>query len=170
MTTQKPTPSQYDTEALHLAAPAPEGREDDASPPLDEEQRDLDDLCERWVNWQRTRRFYGPAPTMGSVLGQLSGSSARPHKAGGPDAANSAELSAFHLAYASQPDDLHKRAFALHYLHRIKPVKVAAQALGISVRHFYRLLCEFRPRVYTASKSILQWNVAARDDLPHGKE
>ena len=146
-------PNQYDTEALRLAAPGP-ASDDDAPPELQGEQRDLDDLCERWVEWTRTRRLYGPAPSMGSVLGQLSGSNTRPLKAGGPDAINSAELAAFHLAYTGQPDALDKRVFALYYVYRVKPIKAAAAALGISREHFHRILAAFRSRVYIAAKGI----------------
>lgn len=64
--------TQYDTEALRLSAPGPAGQEDDAAPALSEEQRDLDDLCERWVAWTRSRRLYGPPPVMGSVLDRKS--------------------------------------------------------------------------------------------------
>ena len=144
---------QYDPEAISLAAPAPCGDDDD---PIErhEEQRDLDDLCERWVEWTRTRRLYAPIPTMGSVLGQLSGTNSRPIKAGGPDALNSSELAAFHLAYIGQPDALDKQVFALYYVYRVKPVKSAARALGISREHFHRILSAFRVRVYAAAKGI----------------
>ena len=50
-------PSQYDTEAQRLAAPGPASAEEDTAPALSEEQRDLDDLCERWVAWTRSRRL-----------------------------------------------------------------------------------------------------------------
>ncbi|CAN7168501.1 hypothetical protein LJR118_000282 [Acidovorax sp. LjRoot118] len=146
-------PNQYDTEALRLAAPGP-ASDDDTPPELQGEQRDLDDLCERWVEWTRTRRFYSPAPELRSVLGQLTGSSLRPLQAGGPDAPNSAELAAFHLAYIGQPDALDKRVFALYYVYRIKPIKSAAAALGISREHFHRVLAAFRSRVFRTSRDI----------------
>ncbi|MBD9395599.1 hypothetical protein [Acidovorax sp. ACV01] len=166
--TTKNRKDQYDTEALRLAAPGPIGRESDEMPALDEEQRDLDDLCERWVAWTRSRRLYGPPPQMGSILGQLSGTSSRPVQAGGPDAINSAELAAFHLAYTCQPDQLDKRVFALYYVHRVKPIKAAAGALGISTRHFYRLLETFRKTVHISAKALHEQNIQARDALPHG--
>lgn len=167
MTTPK-TNSQYDTEALRLAAPGPATRESEEAPPLDQEQRDLDDLCERWVAWTKSRRLYGPAPNMGSILGQLSGTTSRPVQAGGPDALNSAELAAFHLAYTCQPDHLEKRVFALYYVHRVKPIKAAAGALGISTRHFYRLLETFRKTVHASAEALHQQNIQAREALPHG--
>jgi len=147
-------PELYDPEALRLAATAPTP-DDDVDPEASDEQRDLDQLCERWVAWKATRRFYGPSPNMGSILGQLSGSRTRPLRTDGPNAACSAELAAFHLAYTCQPDALDKQVFDLYYVHRVAPVKVAASALKISRKHFYSVLGDFRKRLYCAAQSIL---------------
>lgn len=147
-------PDLYDPEALRLAATAP-APDDDVDPETSDEQRDLDQLCERWVAWKATRRFYGPSPNMGSILGQLSGTRTRPLRTDGPNAACSAELAAFHLAYTCQPDALDKQVFDLYYVHRVAPVKVAASALRISRKHFYSVLGDFRKRLYSASQSIL---------------
>jgi hypothetical protein len=147
-------PDLYDPEALRLAATAP-APDDDVDPEASDEQRDLDQLCERWVAWKATRRFYGPSPNMGSILGQLSGTRTRPLRTDGPNAACSAELAAFHLAYTCQPDALDKQVFDLYYVHRVAPVKVAASALRISRKHFYSVLGDFRKRLYSASQSIL---------------
>lgn len=161
--------TQYDTEALRLSAPGPASQEDDAAPALSEEQRDLDDLCERWVAWTRSRRLYGPPPVMGSVLGQLSGTSSRPLKAGGPDAISSAELAAFHVAYTCQPDALDKRVFALYYVHRVKPIKAAAAALQISRTHFYLVLSEFRKRLYAAAQSLQEQEQEKLSEMQHAR-
>lgn len=147
-------PDLYDPEALRLAATAP-APDDDVEPEASDEQRDLDQLCERWVAWKATRRFYGPSPNMGSILGQLSGTRTRPLRTDGPNAACSAELAAFHLAYTCQPDALDKQVFDLYYVHRVAPVKVAASALKISRKHFYSVLGDFRKRLYCAAQSIL---------------
>lgn len=144
----------HDPEALRRAAAAP-GQDDDAEPDAGDEQRDLDQLCESWVAWKATRRFYGPSPSMGSILGQLSGTRTRPLRTDGPNAACSAELAALHLAYICQPDALDKQVFDLYYVHRVAPVKVAASALQISRQHFYAVLGEFRKRLYFSSRSIL---------------
>ena len=140
--------------AARLAAPAPV-HDDEEQAQQSDEQRDLDDLCERWVRWQATRRLFGPPPTMGSVLGQLSGTRTRPLRQGGPDAACSAELAALHVAYTCQPDALDKRVFDLYYLHRVAPVKAAAAALGIGRPHFYTVLGDFRKRLHAAAQAIL---------------
>lgn len=143
-----------DEEALRLAAAAPTATDEETCAPLSDQDRDLDALCERWVAWTRTRRLYGPAPALAGVLGKLSGSSTRPLKPGGPDAISSAELSAFHIAYTCQPDAIDKRVFDLYYVHRVKPIKRAADALGISRKHFYDVLASFRVRVAHAGEAV----------------
>ena len=115
-------------------------------------------MCERWVNWQRTRRLYGPKPITGTVLGRLSGTSTRPLHPDGPDAISSAELSAFHIAYTCQPDAIDKQAFDLYYLRRAKPVKTVAGALGVSRQHFHRMVNDFRRRVAHAADAIAAEN------------
>lgn len=147
---------QTDPEALRLAAAAPQT--DEAPVEDSEEQRDLDALCEQWVRWKATRRFYAPPSKIGSILGQLSGARTRPLRTDGPDAICSAELAAFHLAYTCQPDALDKRVFELYYVYRFAPVKSAAAALGISRSHFYLVLSEFRRRIHRMSQVLLQAN------------
>ncbi|MBN9411351.1 MAG: hypothetical protein J0H69_19575 [Burkholderiales bacterium] len=83
------------------------------------------------------------------------------------DAATSAELAAFHIAYLCQPDALDKQVFDLYYVHRVKPIKAAATALGISRKHFYSVLSEFRRRVHAAAQAVQGENETARDALPH---
>lgn len=161
-----------DHEPRRLAAPAPlASAAEDIAPPLDDEQRDLDDLCERYVAWRQTRRYFAPAPSSGSVLGQLSGGGdLRPATVGGPDAPTSSELAAFHLAYCSQPHNAARGAFEAYYLQRVRPIKRAALALGISRPTFYRLLAEFRLHVSRAAKIVEAENIAAGHALPHARE
>lgn len=141
-----------------FAAPARLQQSEEEAPDLNAQDRDLHLVCERWVNWCITRRLYGPKPITGTILGRLSGCSMRPIEAGGPDAISSAELSAFHIAYTCQPDALDKRVFDLYYVHRVKPVKAAAAALGIGRAHFYTVLGEFRRRVAHAAQAIADNN------------
>ena len=122
-------------------------------------------MCERWVNWQRTRRLYGPKPITGTILGRLSGTSTRPLHPDGPDAISSAELSAFHIAYTCQPDAMDKRVFDAYYVHRVKPIKSAAAALGIGRAHFYTLLRDFSRRVASAAQAIAADNAEAAQAL-----
>ena len=156
--------------AIRLAAPAPVSPADEEiAPALDDAQRDLDDLCERYVAWRNSRRLFGPPPSSGSVLGQLAGSSggSRPSTPGGPDALNSTELAAFHLAYCSQPQDKARGTFDAYYILRVRPIKLAADALGISRPTFYRMLANFRQHVAQAAKIVEAENIAAGNALPH---
>lgn len=141
-----------------FAAPARARTEEDETPALSAQDRDLHLMSERWVRWCITRRLYGPKPLAGTILGRLSGCSMRPMADGGADAISSAELSAFHIAYTCQPDALDKRVFDAYYVHRIKPVKAAAAALGIGRAHFYTVLNEFRRRLAHAAEAIVQSN------------
>jgi hypothetical protein len=163
-----PSELDYTPQAQRLAAAAPQrdGDDDSDGELVTEEQSSLDALCERWVHWCRTRRLYAPAPALSGILGKITKSS-RPMRLQPPDAAASMELAAFHIAYTCQPDAIDKRAFDLYYVYRVKPVKVAADALGISRQHYYTLLASFRRRVFTASKSIVEENMAALAALPH---
>lgn len=146
-----------------FAAPAP--LEDAEQPPeLDARDRDLDLLCEQWVAWCRTRRLYGPAPISGTVLGKLSGGSTRPMVQ--VDAMCSAEMSAFHIAYTCQPREaLDRQVFDAYYVYRVKPIKRAADALGVSRQHFYALLAAFRVRVANAADSIQADNQTAHQAM-----
>lgn len=142
------------TRPTTYAAPAAESPDDDSSPVLSGQDRDLHVLCERWVSWCISRRLYGPKPLTGTILGRLSGCGMRPVSPDGPDAICSATLSAFHIAYTCQPNALDKQAFDLYYLRRAKPVKTVAGALGITRQHFHRLVNDFRRRVASAADAI----------------
>lgn len=148
--------------------------DDDEAPIADSDQpdadHDLNDICERWARWCDTRRFYVKPSLPVSVLGRLRTKGTGRSASGGPDAALSAELMAFHIAYtcASEPRDaIDLQVFDLYYRHRVSNVKAAAAALGISRQHFYRLLTAFRRRVYLSSREVLAANLAAAQQLPH---
>lgn len=149
-----------------LAAPAPGN---DADETLDDQATDGDGsealdgpsdaelhaLCERWARWCQTRRYYGRNSLPPSILGRLTSPGTGRSIDGGPDAECSAELAAFHLAVLAQPSGKARQVFELHYLHRVRNVKVAAHQLHVSRRHWYRLLNDFRRAAYTASVPIL---------------
>lgn len=139
-----------------LTTPAPSVTDDIDAPALGDAQRDIDALCERWVRWCATRRLYGPSMRLTGTIGKLVGTRMRPYRADGPNAFCSAEMQAFHTAYLCQPDALDKRVFDLYYVHRVSPIKSAADALGIGRQHFYTVLADFRARVWSAAQSILQ--------------
>ena len=135
-----------------LAAPGPESAE--VGEAQTDRDRSLHDLCESWVAWQYSRRLFGPKPLKGNILGKLGATRTMSRTVGGPDAACSAQLSAFHIAYTCQPQALDRQVFEAYYVHRIKPIKLAADALSVSQPHFYRLLSAFRQRVARAAEAI----------------
>lgn len=153
-----------------LAAPAPDPDDDDPTdlPGLDlNDQVDLEAVCWAWASWCRTRRLYVKPSLPPSLLGRLrTPGTGRSKPGGGPDAPASAELMAFHIAYLAQPEDaLDRRVFTLHYYVNVRNVKAAAAAVGVSRQHWYRLVSDCRQRIYTASRQILEQNLAAAQQL-----
>lgn len=127
----------------------------------------LHDIFEAWSHWSRTRRFYGPPPKTGTILGRISGKP-RPFSGGVPDIDCRPDLAALHLAILAQPmDALDTRVFYAYYGHRCKNIKQVSGILDISRTHFYRLLKSFCERTYAASLVIAGHNQAQRDALPH---
>ncbi len=155
-----------------LAAPArldadlPSEEDQDTQPP-GAEDADLHVLFEAWSRWSRTRRYFCPPPPAGTILGKLS-SKTRPFTSGPPDAECNMDLAALHLAILGQPRDaLDTQVFWAYYGERAAVIKRSAEALGISPRHFYRLLKAFCTRVRAVSQDIAQHNRAQRAALPH---
>lgn len=146
-----------------LAAPAPADREADQDPEPETSRRlqpGLDAMCEDWAHWCRSRRLYVKPSMPKGTLGRLTGKErGRPYN-GGPDAANSAEMAAFHIAFLAQPEDaLDRKIFELHYYTRVRNVKAAADALHVSRQHWYRLKDECAQRIYIASRQLLARNL-----------
>jgi len=124
------------------------------------------ELCERWANWSTSRRLYGPPPLAPGVLGKLTSKAVS--KRTGPDAICSAQMMALHLAITAQPPEaLDRKVFELHYRWRVKHIKLAAEELGITRAHWYRLLAAFRQRVCIGSRQIMADNQRQADALPH---
>lgn len=153
-----------------LAATAPPADADDDEPLSAEEREDgqnLNELCEAWARWCHTRRLYVKPSAPVSLLGKLRQPGTGRSSSGGPDAANSAQLSAFHLAVLAEPESaLDRRVFELHYYWQVRNVKSAAADLGISRQHWYRLLRDFRVRAHRSSLAILDFNLKAAEQLP----
>lgn len=146
-----------------LAYVAPETEEE---PYVDEaSDAHLDALCEAWAAWCRTRRFFGRVSVPVSLLGKLREPS-RGRGGYGPNAANSAELAALNLAIRGEPDGRDRCIFELHYLWRAPNITTAAAASGISRSQWYRIVAEFRRRVYGVSCGILAAELAAGERLP----
>lgn len=124
--------------------------QDDDDAQLDAAGGDLDALCEAWVWWCREHRLYGTLMLDG---GPLPGGSPRPLVRPAV-AIEGAFLAAFHVAYQCQPRALDRQVFELHYVARVRPVKVAAAYLGIGHRQFYRVLDSFRRRLDASAKAF----------------
>jgi|AntDeeMinimDraft_5_1070356.scaffolds.fasta_scaffold15904_2 hypothetical protein len=161
--TQTTTPQRF-------AAAAPYKPDSDATPePCAPEDHNLHALFEAWSHWSRTRRYYAPPPSTGTILGKLSGKS-RPFT-GAPDAACNADLAALHLAILGQPRDaLDTLVFYAYYGERRSNIKRTADEIGISRVHFYRLLKAFCTRVRAVSQDISSSNLMARSGLPHWRD
>lgn len=127
---------------------------------------EADDMCRRWAAWSRTRRYIGPPPIGAGILGKLTKKGTGTSRGGPPDVLLSAELQAFNLAVAAQPQDTSRKVFELHYLHCVSDIKVAAEALSISRATWYRYLADFRVRVYAGHRQILAANQKALEELP----
>lgn len=128
------------------------------------EDDNLHALFEAWSHWSRTRRYYAPAPSSGTILGKLSGKS-RPFTTP-PDATCNADLAALHLAILGQPRDaLDTQVFYAYYGERKSNIKRTADEIGISRVHFYRLLKAFCIRVRAVSQDISASNLVARSGL-----
>lgn len=169
------SPPNTTTHSDRLAAPAPIDDADDADAEddtgADVESAQLHELFEAWARWVRTRRFYVKPSLPASLLGRLRTKGTGRPSNGGPNAVASAELMALHLAMLAQPSEsLDRRVFELHYFWRVSNIKVAADSLGISRQHWYRLLKDFRLRVHAASREILEINLQAGADLPSLQE
>ncbi|MFM2053609.1 MAG: hypothetical protein RL456_1646 [Pseudomonadota bacterium] len=147
-------------------APPPSPEDLEAAEAERENFDHIDGLCWDWAAWTRSRRLYGPPPMTAGTLGKLT-TKGRGRPSTGPNARNSAELSALHLAIIGQPEDKLRLVFELHYLHQAANTKATAQAIGISRATWYRHLKDFRARVYATSQRILAANLAAADALPH---
>ena len=163
------------TVILHqLAAPAPADLEEEAALEREiledgqhpEGQPDLHDLCEAWAWWARSRGMYVKPSLPVSTLGRLTTKGTGRSQGGGPDAIAGPELVAFHLAFLAQPEEaLDRKVFELHYYRRVRNVKAAAAAVGVSRRHWYRLVKDCRQRIYSASRQILERNLSEASHL-----
>lgn len=63
-------------------------------------------------------------------------------------------LMAYNLAVQAQPNALDKDVFTSHYLRGCSNIKAEAARLGVSRRHYYRLLDAFLARTNQAAQQI----------------
>lgn len=166
--------------ALRLSAPAPTG-DDEADTADEAEQKGradaafarLKELLEAWAWWCNTRRYFAPLRRSGITLGNLA-RSRRPfdRAAGGPDAGCSSQMVALNTAIhgCASRGALHGEVFVVHFCERPDNIKAAAARIGISRRHYYRLLEAFCLEVLAAAAAIEASNLQAGAALPHAPE
>lgn len=127
----------------------------EADIPETDSDKELHARCEAWARWSTSRKFFAPAPPLSiNLLAKLQPRSSSAGQAGGPDAVCSAYLWAMHRAISAKPADTDRWVFELFYLHRVRNIKVAAQALGISRAAWYRRLGSFRRMVCAEAARI----------------
>jgi hypothetical protein len=148
------TPSAY---ALSAAQTVADHERDDADQATRDQADPVHALCEAWATWCYSRRYFGRPVLPPSVLGKLSLKTRPIGTADTPT--NWPALVALHMAVLAQPDALDRQVFELHYLRRPRHIKTAADLVGMSSRHWYRLVSDFRQRAYAASCEILADNL-----------
>lgn len=136
----------------HQAAmPLQARRADDADDALSADDGPMHRLCEAWADWCRA----GAVP--GITAGLVSPAAVHDHprrRSADADVPPVARIVSFHLAVISQPGALDRHVFELHYLQGSRNIKAAAARLGISRPHWYRLVNDFRRRVFDAMQAI----------------
>lgn len=128
---------------LRYAATAPQDDDDPAAALPDHIKRICADLG--W--WVASRRLYAPNPRLQSVLGSL-GRRVPSGVSSGPDACCDADMQRFYRSVMAQPDGKDKDAFILHYIARVRTRESAARRLGVTRRHWYRLVNAFALRAH----------------------
>ena len=110
---------------------------------------EVDWLCIRWAAWCKTRKYYGaPDARLLPVLGRLRiKSTARDP---GPGIAAGADLARFHQAVTGL-DDRGRLVLEAYYIHRLRPIKLVASALGVSHKTFYRVRNDAAKAAYERS-------------------
>lgn len=140
--------------------------DDTGAPDLQGHDRDLDALCEAWVWWCREHRLYGRMINL-SEFGRLPDGRRAPLMR--PEhPVDASAMTALHIAYTCQPSGIDKHVFELFHVVRLRPVKSAANYLGIGPRQFYRVLSDFRRRLDVAAQSFLVNNGDLQVTPKHG--
>lgn len=112
---------------------------------------ELNDFCNRWAAWHRSRRLFAP-PIPQNILARMRPQPVRQP----PDGILSADLSYFNLALLSQPEGRAKQAFYLFYLHGARPIKYVASEMGITTQGFYKAVRKVRSDAYTMYRRMMK--------------
>ena len=135
-----------------LAAPSP-------LPPIEPNRSampaEVDAVCIAWAHWIATRKYYGPNPRLQSILGHLKTSKATLREA--PSIRAGGLAPHFHQAVLGLPER-ERLALELHYIHRAKPQKVIAAALGCCREHLYRIRAAGAVQAYQTAQRMQEAN------------
>jgi len=114
------------------------------------EDKRIHEFCIKWSAWHRSRRLFAP-PVPPTLLARL-----QPAPSGDvPDAELSADASYFNLALLGMQEGRPKQAFYLYYLHRVRPLKVLADELGMTEQGLHKTVKTFRTNTYRAYHRML---------------
>lgn len=130
-----------------LAAAAPDGDESRSRVRIDPAAHSM---AVEWGVWARTRRLFGAPPRVRSVLGSLRQAPAATGQPAVPNAVCSADLSAFNIAVSAYPDKVARAAFAQAFVANARPVKAAAEQLGVGRTQWYRMVAAVAHSAYHA--------------------
>jgi hypothetical protein len=72
-----------------------------------------------------------------------------------PDAIVDRDMLLFNTALNSYPDGIGKKAFYVFYLHHARPVKRAAEEIGLSRNGFYKAMKRTRKDVFAAYRRLM---------------
>ena len=112
---------------------------------------EIDAIAWAWASWCHTRRYYAPNPRLQCILGRLR--TAKSTAPEGPRVFASQELACFHQGVISLPER-ERAVLELTYLHRAKPIKTIAAALGVSREHVYRIRASAAVQAYRRAQVV----------------
>jgi len=118
---------------------------------MDNDNQELHMFATSWASWHRSRRLFAP-PIPQNILARMRPQPVRE----APDAILSADLSYFNLALLAQPEGSGKDAMYYFYLHQIRPVKLAADEMGITTQAFYKALKKARQETYARYRRMMR--------------
>jgi hypothetical protein len=116
-----------------------------------DENQALHLFCLDWADWHRSRRLFAP-PIPKNLLVRMAG-----HIGGGevPDAICSSDASFFNLSVLAQEESRPKMIFYLHYIHKVRHIKMVAEQMGISTSLWYREMREFRAKAWRSYRRMM---------------
>ena len=112
---------------------------------------EVDAVCLAWAHWIATRKFYAPNPRLQSILAHLKTSKATVREV--PPIFAGGLAPHFHQAVLGLPER-ERMLLELHYIHRAKPQKVIAAALGCCREHLYRLRAAGAVQAYRRAQEM----------------